>query len=489
LSEGWTRGVFQCEAVPYTNLLIKMGGVKSFDDLVASNALVRPGAMNSTAGARYIARNKGEEMVEYHHPKMVDFTRDTYGVVIYQEQVMLTMTELAGMSMATADKVRKIIGKKRDVSEFEEYKAQFVEGASQNVSKHLAEQLWHDFEAHAGYSFNKSHAVAYSMLSYWTAWLKTYYPLEFMTAVLRNENDKDSLLDYLMETKRLGIKVVLPHVNDSGLDFEIQSDHRGEFIRFGLSNIKYISDKVGTRLLEHRPFESYNHLYETVMTKGSGLSSRALQALNAIGGAAFADNPRTGTERDNFFEYLNIPAFQTGDLPPKVKAQFRPLDEFAPDETFVSMGMVRGIKTGPGWARIEIVDESGSAGIFTGEHTQIESGKMYILLISNNRVSRYMRIDEFDEANTDEFTQFLIATSFPDVPEPMQKVVAFNSRKTKAGKNMAEAVLSDEYKNLASVLVFPQQFMKAYTRMREGQVVDVVLKETKEGTLFLDNVL
>ena len=488
LSEGFTKGVFQCEAVPYTNLLIKMGGVKNFNDLVASNALVRPGAMNSTAGASYIARNKGEEMVQYHHPIMQDFTKETYGVVIYQEQVMLTMTELAGMPMATADKVRKIIGKKRDVSEFEAYKSQFIEGASRNVTEKVAEQLWHDFEAHAGYSFNKSHAVAYSMLSYWTAWLKEYYPLEFMTSVLRNESDKDSMLDYLMETKRMGIRVILPHVNESGIKFEIQSDEKGEFIRFGLSNIKYISGKVGQRLLEHRPFTNYNELYETVMTKGSGLSTRVLQALNAIGGAAFEDNPRTGNERDNFFEYLNIPAFQTKELPPRVKATFRSLDEFSPDETFVAMGMVRGIKTGPGWARIEIVDESGSCGVFTGEHTQIESGQMYIFLIANNRVARYLNVRDFDEDSSDKFTEFLVAKEFPTVTEGLHKVVAFNSRVTKAGKRMADVVLSDANKNLTSALVFPMQFMRAYSKMQDGAVVDVELSQTKDGTLFVNDI-
>lgn len=489
LSEGWTKGVFQCEATPYTNLIIKMGGVKNFNDLVASNALVRPGAMNSTAGAAYIARNKGEEMVEYHHKDMVDFTKDTYGVVIYQEQVMLTMTELAGMPMAEADKVRKIIGKKRDVSEFEAYKEKFIEGASEKISSMKAEQLWHDFEAHAGYSFNKSHAVAYSMLSYWTAWLKHYYPLEFMQAVLANEKDKDQLLDYLIETKRMGIKVMLPHVNASGIKFEIQGDPSNEYIRMGLSNIKYISGKVGARLLDHRPFRDYNELYEITMTKGSGLSTRVLGALNAIGGAAFPDNPRTGDERNNFFEYLNIPAFETKDIPPKMKAQFRTLDEYSQEETFVAMGMVRGIKTGPGWARIEMVDETGSAGVFTDEHHGIESGQMYVFLISNNRICKYISVDDIADFEEIPFVKFLNATSFPDVPEGMYRVVAFPVRTTKAGKRMGTVVLTDEYKNLVSALVFPQQFMKAYSRFGEGKVVDVKLAETKEGTLFVDNVL
>lgn len=489
LSEGYTKGVFQAEATPYTNLVIKMGGVRNFDELVASNALVRPGAMNSSAGAAFIARKNGQEEYEYLHKDMHWFTKETYGTIIYQEQVMLTMTEIAGMPMATADKVRKIIGKKRDVSEFEAYKSQFIEGASQKITQKQAESLWHDFEAHAGYSFNKSHAVAYSMLTYWTAWLKEFYPLEFMTAVLKNEGDKDAKLDYLMEAKRMGIRVMLPHVNVSGIDFEIQADDNGDYIRFGLSDIKYISGKVGNNLLEHRPFRDYQHLYDAVFTKGSGLSSRTLQALNAVGGAAFPDNPRTGNERENFFEYLNLPAFPSADIPPKMKAQFRPLADFAEDETFVSMGMVRGIKTGPGWARVEIVDESGSCGVFTTEHNAIESGNMYVFLIANNRVARYIGIDDLVNDRGADFQEFLEATSFPDVPEGMLRVVSFNSRTTKAGKKMADVVFCDGNKELYSAMVWPTLFMKAYSRCKEGTVVDVVLKETQDGAVFVDNVL
>jgi len=186
LSEGYTKGVFQAEATPYTNLLMKMG-VDKFEDLVASNALVRPGAMN-TVGAAYINRKHGREAVDYSHKIMKQFTENTYGVIIYQEQVMQACVYLGGMSWSEADKVRKIIGKKKDAKEFDQFKDQFIAGASKQIAQKKAEQLWHDFEAHAGYSFNRSHAVAYSMLSYYTAWLKSYYPLEFMFSILKNEN-------------------------------------------------------------------------------------------------------------------------------------------------------------------------------------------------------------------------------------------------------------------------------------------------------------
>jgi DNA polymerase-3 subunit alpha len=163
LSAGHTKGVFQCEATPYTNLLVKMG-VKNLDELAASNALVRPGAMN-TIGKDYIARKHGKQNVDYKHLKMKSFTSDTYGCILYQEQVMQACVELGGMSMTTADKVRKIIGKKKDAKEFDQFQDQFVKGASQYLGEEGAKDLWHDFEAHAGYSFNKSHAVAYSTLS------------------------------------------------------------------------------------------------------------------------------------------------------------------------------------------------------------------------------------------------------------------------------------------------------------------------------------
>jgi DNA polymerase-3 subunit alpha len=488
ISTGYTKGVFQVEAVPYTSLVLKMGGLKNFDELVASNALVRPGAANSTAGAAFIARRKGEEPSQYFHPDMEAFTKDTYGTVIYQEQVMLTMTELAGMSMSDANKVRKIIGKKRDVKEFEAYKAKFVDGASKKVSKAVAEGLWHDFEAHAGYSFNKSHAVAYSMLSYWTAWLKLYYPIEFMKNVLAEEDENDYILDYLIEAKRLGLRIMLPNVNLSGINFEIQRDEKGEFIRFGLSNIKYISGKLAHRLEAIRPFNSYEELAEAVKKKGSGLNTRVLQALNAIGGAVFPDNPRRGDERSNFFEYLNIPAFETKEIPVTMREQFQPLDEYDENDAFVSMGMVRGIKTGDGWARLDIVDETGSQGVFTDEHTPIEKGNLYVFLIANNRVSRYVAIKDIPEGG--DFVDFLAAESFPDIPDSMLRVVSFRTKKTKKGDRMADVVFSDNEKDLIGAVVFPQKFHEAFTKLRPGAVVDVKLSKTKDGNgFFVDRIL
>ena len=481
LSQGFTRGVFQAEATPYTNLLIKMG-VDNFEDLVASNALVRPGAMN-TVGANYINRKNGTEMVEYVHPVMQDFTKNTYGVIIYQEQVMQACVHLGGMTWVEADKVRKIIGKKKDAREFDQYREKFVEGASKSISKEAAEDLWHDFEAHAGYSFNRSHAVAYSMLSYWTAWLKHYYPLEFLYSILKNEKDKDARTEYLLEAKRLGIRILLPHVNESQADFSIQ----GNSIRFGLNDIKYISDKISSKIVASQPFESYEKLLEISKTKGSGINSRAIEALNKIGAAAFDDNPRTGTEGENLYEYLTIPKFDIQGISPKIKAQINPLEDFIEEGCFVLMAMVRSIKKGKGWSRVELVDDTGTIGIFHSENTQIETGNMYFFLVGDNRIHRYVSIDDVANHKEDPFVDWLYKDKI-NVEGEKKLVVDFTPYKTKQNKMMAHIILSDSEKNLQRVLVFPTLYAKSLGKMKAGQVCEPVIK-IDDKTIFVKEIL
>jgi len=481
LSNGFTKGVFQAEATPYTNLLMKMG-VSTFEDLAASNALVRPGAMN-TVGGSYIRRKKGEEMVTYAHPIMHDFTERTYGVIIYQEQVMQACVYLGGMSWADADKVRKIIGKKKDASEFDAYKDQFVQGASKYITGEDALKLWHDFEAHAGYSFNRSHAIAYSMLSYYTAWLKCYYPLEFMFAVLKNEKDKDARTDYLLEAKRLGIKVLLPHINESELDFSI----KGNSLIFGLSDIKYISDNIGSKIKALRPFGSYKDFLDKATVKGSGINSRAVDSLNMIGAAAFPDNQRKGNENEKLYEYLGIPKFDTGKLSPKIKSQVNPLEDFLEEGCFVLLAMVKSIKKGPTWARVELVDDTGAVGIFHEVNTKIEPGMMYFFLVGDNRIHKYVTIDEVVQKTDDPFVQWLYKDKLK-IDSGKRLVLDFTHYKTKANKMMAHIILSDADKNLERVIAFPKLYTKALGKMQAGKICDPAIARMDDGTLFVKEV-
>jgi DNA polymerase-3 subunit alpha len=481
LTAGYTKGVFQAEATPYTNLLIKMG-VDTFEDMVASNALVRPGAMN-TVGAEYLARKKGEKMVKYVHPIMQPFTERTYGVIIYQEQVMQACVHLGGMSWSEADKVRKIIGKKKDAKEFDVFKDKFIEGANRYISKEDAEKLWHDFEAHAGYSFNRSHAVAYSMLSYWTAWLKHYYPIEFVFALLKNEGNKDTRTEYLLEAKRLGIKVLLPHVNESELDFSIQ----GNSIRFGLSNVKYISENIGKKIINARPFKSYAHLLEVAGTKKSGINSRAISALNLIGGATFEDNPRTGKESENYYEYLNIPKFDTRGITSYIKSQVTPLEEFLEEGTFVLCAMVKSIKKGKGWSRVELVDDTGSIGIFHSENTQIETGNMYFFLVGDNRIHRYVTIGDVVEKKDDPFINYLHSQDM-QIPNGKKYVVDFTHYQTKQKKMMAHIIYCDEQKEMYRVIAFPKMYTTALGKMKAGSFCSPTVGQLDDGTKYIKDI-
>ena len=480
LSDGYTKGVFQCEATPYTNLLVKMG-VKNFDELAASNALVRPGAMN-TIGKDYIARKHGKQNVSYIHQTMKEFTNDTYGCILYQEQVMQACVHLGGMTMAEADKVRKIIGKKKDAKEFNIFQDRFVAGASKYISPNQALDLWKDFEEHAGYSFNKSHAVAYSTLSYWTAWLKYYYPLEFMFALLKNEKDKDGRTEYLIEAKRMGISIKLPHINDSDLDFKIE----GKGIRFGLTGIKFISNNIAQKYISARPFTSYKQLEEFTFTKGNGVNSRALNALKLTGAATFPDNPRNDEEiKENIYEYLNLPEFNIS-IPSHYYAFIQPIEDFEEKGSFILMGMVKSIKRGKGWSRVEILDKTGSVGIFDEEGTTIETGRTYLVLSNDNRIVSAIPVDEI-KASSNALVKFLSYKQLPYKEDEMF-VISFKSRITKTGKKMASLTLADTARDLHSVTVFPTAFPKAYMHIEEGKAYKFSFGKTKDGTTIMEDI-
>ena len=481
LSDGYTKGVFQCEATPYTNLLVKMG-VKNLSELAASNALVRPGAMN-TIGKDYILRKHGRQNINYLHQILKPFTEETYGCILYQEQVMQACVQLGGMTMAEADKVRKIIGKKKDAKEFDVFKDQFIKGASKYVAPNDALDLWHDFEAHAGYSFNKSHAVAYSTLSYWTAWLKYHYPLEFMFALLKNEKDKDARTEYLIEAKRMGIPIKLPHINDSDKDFKIE----GKGIRFGLSAIKFISDTIADRYISARPFASFKEVEEFTFTKGNGVNSRPLNSMNMVGALTFSDNPADAVKvKENLYEYLNLPEFNMP-IPQHYYAYINDIEEYEEKGAFILMGMVKSIKRSKGWSRVELLDKTGSVGIFDDEQTSIEAGKTYIILANDNRVVSAVPVDEIKESR-DPLVKFLNYKMLPYKDDEMF-VVSFKPRTTKAGKKMASLTLADAGRELHAVTVFPTSFAKAYMNVEAGNVYKFSFGKTKDGTVIMEDVV
>ena len=237
LRQGRTAGVFQFESPLATDMLRAMK-CDRFDDLVASNALMRPGPLDAGMHTVFIRRKLGQEKVAYPHPSLREVLEPTYGVITYQEQVMRIANVLAGFTLAEADVLRKAVGKKDQELANREV-AKFVErGIAQGHQRGMIEELGRQIVTFGRYGFNKSHSVAYSVLSYQTAWLKAHYPAEFMAALLSSEiGNTDKVVQYINEARELGLEVLPPDVNESGFKFTVVGERR---IRFGLGAVRNV---------------------------------------------------------------------------------------------------------------------------------------------------------------------------------------------------------------------------------------------------------
>ncbi len=247
LRAGRTAGVFQFES-PLATEMLRQFAADRFDDLVVTNALVRPGPLDSGMHQVYIRRKRGQEQVRYPHRDLEELLAPTYGVIVYQEQVMRIANVLAGFTLAEADVLRKAVGKK-DADLIDRELGRFVErsvarGHKRRVMKDIADQI----RTFGRYGFNKSHSVAYSILSFQTAWLKAHYPAEFMAALLSSEiGDTDKVVAYINEARELGLEVLPPSVNESGWKFTVTGDTQ---IRFGLGAIRHAGRGAIESILE-----------------------------------------------------------------------------------------------------------------------------------------------------------------------------------------------------------------------------------------------
>lgn len=377
-TDGYLTGIFQAEASAYRHLISEMG-IDDFNDLVASNALVRPGAL-VTQGASYIARKKGEERVSYPHELLEPILKDTYGKFLYQEQLMQTAVELAGFSWSEADYLRKIIGKKRESSDFDPYSEKFIDGASKYISKAEAASMWQDFEKSSMYMFNKSHAVGYSMLSYQTMWLKTHYPVEFIWASLYNENNKSSISGFLMEARRLGIAILPPDVSYSDEHFTL---HDGS-IRFGLTNVAGCGPSAAKNIVESRPYSNFDHFQSA--TNRRSVNNKLIENLDKVG--AF-ESLGHNSEYDHVNYYLPILSYAIGD---DDKDIFTPLYSKCADAQQTAgwnivKGLVKNTTRKINYFRIEIEDDSGMIyGFCNDRSANISKGDYIIAMFCDNNL-------------------------------------------------------------------------------------------------------
>ena len=298
VSEGKTTGVFQLESTGMKELLRNLKpGV--FGDIVASVALYRPGPLGSNMVVDFIKRKHGEIKITFPLPELEEILTETYGVIVYQEQVMRIAQVLANYTLAEADGLRKAISKKLS-EELAQQKERFLEGTTRNrLNRNKAGNVFDLIEKFGGYGFNKSHSVAYAMIAYLTAYLKAHYPVQFMAALLTEDmGSQDKTIKNIAECREMGIPILPPDINESQVDFAVV----GESIRFGLAAVKNVGSKAVEAMVHERenkgPFTSLTDFCRRVDT--SKVNKRVLESLIHCGAFDFS-----GVFRSKLFASLN----------------------------------------------------------------------------------------------------------------------------------------------------------------------------------------
>ena len=291
--KGETVGIFQYESIGMQKYLKDLKP-NVFADLIAMNALYRPGPLEYIPS--FVARKKGEELIKYDLPEMEEYLKETYGITVYQEQVMLLSQKLAGFSKGDADLLRKAMGKKI-FTLLQKLKPKFIEGGeANNHPKEVLNKIWKDWEAFASYAFNKSHSTCYAWIGYQTAYLKAHYPAEYMAAVLSNNmNDIKQVTFFMEECKRMGIKVLGPDVNESFYKFNVNDENA---IRFGMGAIKGVGKGAVETIIEHRKDSPYESIFD--MAKKVDLRAANKKAFENLALAGGFDSFE-GTHRAQYF--------------------------------------------------------------------------------------------------------------------------------------------------------------------------------------------
>ncbi|MEK6698682.1 MAG: DNA polymerase III subunit alpha [Nitrospirota bacterium] len=312
LDRGETAGIFQLESSGMRDIIIKMKP-QSFEDLIALVALYRPGPLGSGMVDDFIKRKKGATKISYELPALESILKDTYGVIVYQEQVMQIASALAGFTLGEADILRRAMGKKKP-GEMEKQKKRFMEGAGEKkIPRAKAEKIFDLMAKFAEYGFNKSHSAAYALISYQTAFLKAHYPVEYMAALLTSEvQDTDKVVKYIYEAKEMGIHILPPDVNESRWDFTVVEAHERDTvepgstigsIRFGLAAVKNIGISAIEAMIEAREakgaFTSLAEFCRNVDQRR--VNRRVIEALIKCGAFDF-----TGARRARMMEAIDM---------------------------------------------------------------------------------------------------------------------------------------------------------------------------------------
>ncbi len=444
---GETTGVFQFESSGMRDILRRLGPEK-FEDLIALNALYRPGPLRSGMIDRFIERRRGKVEVDYPHPRTREILEETYGVIVYQEQVMQIASRLAGFTLGAADLLRRAMGKKK-VSVMDEQKLLFLAGAKEKgISESDATAIFELMAHFAGYGFNKSHSAAYAFVAYQTAYLKAHFRVHFLSALLTSEKDHtDKLVEYISDCRDTGIEILGPDINHSERYFTVE----GDAIRFGLAAIKGVGEAAVDRMLEARHkqgrFASLDEFCAEVDRKA--INRKVLEALVKSGA----------------FDIYGSRASVTGGLESAMERGARAAEDRERGQAGLfgegagAMPEAPPLPDLPDWsARETLAGEKESLGFYISGHP-LDAHKEII----------------------DEVTSHRIHDAVSGAVRLGGLVTALRRKRTKAGKWMATFVLEDASGHIECV-VFPQLYAEIGEGLEEEQAVVVAGRvESREG--------
>ncbi len=445
LSRGDTAGVFQCESQGFTDLLLRLKPDR-FTHLIDAVALYRPGPLQSGMVDDFVARRHAQKDIQYLVPELREILKETYGVIVYQEQVMQIAVALGGFSMGEADVLRKAMGKK-DTALMEKQKVGFLEGAKRKgISDRKATAIFDLMAQFGEYGFNKSHSAAYALLAYQTAYLKTHYPVEFFCALMTSESgDTAKIIRYMAYCRERGIPVLPPDVNESRFAFHPS----GKAIRFGLSAIKGVGAaaiEVIANAKEDEPFASVEDFLSRMDLRK--VNKRAVESLIKAGALDSLEPDRGGL-------YERLPSLMEA---AQESARRRGAGQFALFGTPVSPKPARDgekRRTSPAWSRRErLANEREALGFYiTGHPLDEYAGE--IELFANAASSRVPSMVSGSEVR--------IAGI----------VSSLRQKTTKQGRKMAYLQLED-LEGVLEVIVFPEVFQQSQDALSGGGTVFLV---------------
>ncbi len=459
LSSGKSQGIFQLESSGMQDLL-KRVVPNRFDDLIAILALYRPGPLDSGMVDEFIERKHGRKPIDYKDPKLESILKETYGVIVYQEQVMEIARVISGFSMAEADNLRKAMGKKKPEI-LEEAKEKFIDGAISNkVNEREAEEIFEMIKTFGRYGFNKSHSTAYAFLAFQTAYLKVHFPLHYLASLLSGElNDTDKIAQYINEAREMKIIVRSPDINRSGVMFEVD----GDSINYALAAIKNVGENAARIIIG----EYANGIFESLFDFTSRVdlrlvNKRVIESLVKSGAAdQLGENKRTLLE--NIESAMEYGASVQGD---RMKGQNGLFDEAGEEHTTNGFYRVRKFEE---WSDVEISEnEKEALGFYFKAHPVIKYKDM---------AERYGAVNISD-----------VKSISPDTPVTIFGIIiSIKKIMTKDHKEMAFLTIGDLTGNLECV-VFPDVFEK-YKNFLDGKDVVVVSGRLDGGKVLAEKIM